>query len=66
MGIQIEKLKKIQTDRPIPVKQGRVRGNKNILRLVRDQVGKLGMVFPHPLVGSHIGVYLPNLYCRQE
>ena len=34
MGIQFEKLKKkIQTDRPIPVKQGRVKGNKNIFKV---------------------------------
>ena len=34
MGIQLEKLnKKIPNDRPIPVKQGRVRGNKNIFNV---------------------------------
>ena len=34
MGIQFEKLKKNSTDWAIPVKQGQVRGNKNIfLRL---------------------------------
>ena len=33
MGIQFEKLKKISTDRPMTVKQGRVRGNKNIFKV---------------------------------
>ena len=33
MGIQFEKLKKNPNDRPIPVKQGRVRGTKIFLRL---------------------------------
>ena len=36
MGIQFEKLKKLifqPTDRPITVKQGRVRGNKNIFKV---------------------------------
>ena len=32
MGIQFVKLKKIPTDQPIPVKQGQVRGNKNIFK----------------------------------
>ena len=39
MGIQFQKLKKIQTDRPMPVKQGRVRGNKNIF--------KVGLIIHH-------------------
>ena len=35
MGMEFEKLKKKNpTDRPIPEKQGRVRGNKIFLRLV--------------------------------
>ena len=33
IGIQFEKLKKNPTDRPIRVKQGRVRGNKNIFKI---------------------------------
>ena len=35
MGIEFEKLKKkkFPTDRPIPEKQGRVRGNKNIFKV---------------------------------
>ena len=32
MGIQFEKLKK-KSDRPIQLKQGRVRGNKNIFKV---------------------------------
>ena len=39
MGIHFEKLKKknFPTDQPIPVKQGRVRESKNILRLALYQ-----------------------------
>ena len=33
MGIKFEKLKKIPIGRPILVKQGRVRGNKNIFKV---------------------------------
>ena len=33
MGIQFEKLKKKNSDRPMPVKQGWVRGNKNIFKV---------------------------------
>ena len=35
MGIQFEKVKKnnFSSNRPIPVKQGRVRGNKNIFKV---------------------------------
>ena len=33
MGIQFEKLKKNPTDRPILVRQGRVRGNKTIFKV---------------------------------
>ena len=33
MGIEYEKLKKIPIDRPILVKQGPVRGNKNIFKV---------------------------------
>ena len=34
MGMGLEKLKKkIPTDQPIPEKQGRVRGNKNIFKV---------------------------------
>ena len=42
MGIQFEKLKKIifrPTDRPIPVKQGQVRGNKNIFKVGLNDYG---------------------------
>ena len=33
MGIQFEKLKKNSTGQPIPVKQGWVRGSKNIFKV---------------------------------
>ena len=54
MGIQFEKLKKnnFPTDRSILVKQGRVRGNKNIFK-----VGLIPLI-PGPCFGVCISLFL--------
>ena len=55
MGIQFEKVKKkyFPTNRPIPVKQGRVRGNKNIFKAGLKHA-KLNMLalFMHQILHS--------------
>ena len=57
MGIQYEKVKKdnISTNRPIPVKQGRVRGYKNIFMV--------GLMYGQMHISRNKSEKIDGIYC---